>query len=204
VGLSLRRAGTAPGGVLLIFAELALPGVFELAQEAVHDERGWFARTYDRHELAEHGLDLEVAQASTSFNARRGTLRGLHLQRPPHEEAKLVRCLAGAVFDVVLDLRCGSSTHLSWVGLELSAERRNAIFLPQGLAHGFLTLIDGCELEYLISTPYDAGAAAGVRWDDPAVGIQWPFEPEVLSERDAGFPDLDRGRVAAEGPAALA
>ena len=187
----------------MIFAELALPGVFELTQEPVQDARGWFARTYDRDELAEHGLDLDVAQASLSFNARRGTLRGLHLQRPPHEEAKLVRCLAGAVFDVVVDLRADSPTHLSWIGVELSAERRNGIFLPRGLAHGFLTLVDGCELEYLISTPYDAGAAAGVRWDDPAVGIEWPFAPEVLSERDACFPDLDRGRVAAEGPAGL-
>ena len=95
-------------------------------------------------------------------------------------------------------------TQLSWVGVELSSERRNAIFLPEGLAHGFLTLVDECELEYLISTPYDAAAATGVRWDDPAVGIEWPFRPEVLSERDAGFPDLDRGRLAAEGPAALA
>ena len=170
----------------------------------MQDLRGWFARTYDREELAEHRLDFEVAQASVSFNARRGTLRGLHLQRPPHEEAKLVRCLAGAVFDVVVDLRPDSPTHLSWIGVELSAERRNGIFLPRGLAHGFLTLVDGCELEYLISTPYDAGAAAGVRWDDPAVGIQWPFTPEVLSERDAGFPDLDRRRVAADGPAGLA
>ena len=187
----------------MIFTELDLPGVFELAQEPVQDVRGWFARTYDRDELAEHGLELEVAQASVSFNARRGTLRGLHLQRPPHEEAKLVRCLDGAVFDVAVDLRPGSPTHLSWVGVELSAQRRNGIFLPRGLAHGFLTLLDGCELEYLMSTPYEAGAAAGVRWDDPAVGIEWPFMPEVLSERDAGFLDLDRGRVAAEGPAAL-
>ena len=155
-------------------------------------------------ELAERGLDLEVEQASVSFNARRGTLRGLHLQRPPHEEAKLVRCLAGAVFDVVVDLRPGSPTHLSWAGVELSAEQRNAIFVPKGIAHGFLTLVDACELEYLISTPYDADAAAGVRWDDPALDIEWPFAPVVLSERDAGFPDIDSARVAAEGAAALA
>jgi dTDP-4-dehydrorhamnose 3,5-epimerase len=185
-------------------AELALPGVFEVTQEAVRDARGWFARTYDREELAKHGLELEVAQASVSFNAQRGTLRGLHLQRPPHEETRLVRCLAGAVFDVVVDLRPGSPTHLSWVGVELSPERHNAIFVPKGLAHGFLTLVDACELEYLISTPYDAGAAAGVRWDDPALDIRWPFAPAVMSKRDADFPDLDTTRVAAEGAAALA
>jgi dTDP-4-dehydrorhamnose 3,5-epimerase len=188
----------------VIVAELVLPGVFELTQEPVHDTRGWFARTYDREELAEHGLELEVAQASLSFNAWRGTLRGLHLQRPPHEEARLVRCLAGVVFDVVVDLRPGSPTHLSWLGVELSAERRNAIFVPKGLAHGFLTLVDACELEYLISTPYDVDTAAGVRWDDPALHIEWPFAPVVLSERDAGFPALDTARVAAEGAAALA
>jgi dTDP-4-dehydrorhamnose 3,5-epimerase len=174
----------------VIYAELALPGVFELIPELVQDERGFFARTYDRAELAEHGLELDVDQASISFNARRGTLRGMHLQRAPHEETKLVRCLAGAVFDVAVDLRPGSPTHLSWVGVELSAERRNAILIPKGLAHGFLTLVDGCELEYLISMPYHADAGAGVRWDDPAVGIEWPFAPEVLSERDASYPDL--------------
>jgi dTDP-4-dehydrorhamnose 3,5-epimerase len=188
----------------VIFAELALPGVFEFTLEPVRDTRGWFARTYDRKELAEHGLDLVVAQASVSFNARRGTLRGLHLQRPPHEEARLIRCLAGSVFDVVVDLRPGSPTHLSWAGVELSAERRNAMFVPRGLAHGFLTLADACELEYLISTPYDADAAAGVRWNDSAVDIQWPFAPIALSERDASFPDIDTIRVAVEGAAALA
>ena len=188
----------------MIYAELALPGVFELTQEPVEDSRGFFARTYDRAELATHGLDLDVAQASVSFNARRGTLRGMHLRRPPVEETKLVRCLAGAVFDVAVDLRAGSPTHLSWVGVELSAERRNAIVIPEGLAHGFLTLVDACELEYLISTPFAADAAAGVRWDDPALAIEWPFTPHVLSERDADYPDLDPARVAAEGPAALA
>jgi dTDP-4-dehydrorhamnose 3,5-epimerase len=188
----------------VIVAELSLQGVFELTQEPLRDSRGWFARTYDRDELDGRGIELEVAQASVSFNARRGTLRGLHLQRPPHEETKLVRCIAGAVFDVVVDLRPGSPTHLSWVGVELSGERRNAVFVPKGLAHGFLTLVDACELEYLISTPYAADAGAGVRWDDPALGIDWPFAPVVLSERDAAFPDLDAALVAAEGPAALA
>jgi dTDP-4-dehydrorhamnose 3,5-epimerase len=174
----------------VIYTELAVPGVFELTPEPVEDARGFFARTYDRAELAEHGIDADVAQASISFNARRGTLRGMHFQRSPHEETKLVRCLAGAAFDVAVDLRPGSPTHLSWVGVELTAERRNAIVIPKGLAHGFLTLADACELEYLISTPYNADAGAGVRWDDPTLAIEWPFAPEVLSERDASYPDL--------------
>lgn len=174
----------------MIFEELELAGVYELTQEPVEDERGSFARVYDRDELRAHGLELEIAQASISSNSRRGTLRGLHFQRPPHEEAKLVRCLAGSVYDVVADLRDGSPTRLRWLAVELSREGRNAVFVPPGCAHGFLTLEDGCELEYLISTPYEAAAAAGVRWNDPAVGVEWPFEPAVISARDAGFPVL--------------
>jgi dTDP-4-dehydrorhamnose 3,5-epimerase len=172
------------------FEELELPGVFELTQEPVEDERGSFARLYDRDELRAHGLELEVAQASVSTNTRRGTLRGLHFQRPPHEETKLVRCLAGSVYDVVADLRDDSPTRLRWLSVELSAQKRNAVFIPAGCAHGFLTLEDGCELEYLISAPYEASAAAGVRWDDPALGVEWPFEPSVVSARDAELPTL--------------
>jgi dTDP-4-dehydrorhamnose 3,5-epimerase len=186
----------------VIVRELAIPGVLELEAEPARDERGLFARVYDAAELAAHGAPLPVAQASVSVNHRRGTLLGLHLQVPPHEETKLVRCLAGAVHDVVVDLRPGP-TQLTWLAVELSAERRNAVVVPPGCAHGFLTLADGCELEYLISTPYAAAAAAGVRWDDPAVGVEWPFPPAVLSPRDAAFADLDVERVGAQGAAAL-
>jgi dTDP-4-dehydrorhamnose 3,5-epimerase len=185
------------------FEELAIPGVLAIEAELAVDERGLFARTFDRGAFAERGLELEVAQASVSFNTHRGTIRGLHLQAPPHEESKLVRCVSGSVFDVVVDLRCESPTQLQWLSVELSAERRNAIYIPQGLAHGFLTLVDACELEYLISVPYEPTAAVGVRWDDPAVGVEWPFPPTVMSERDAAFPDLDLARVRDEGPAGL-
>jgi dTDP-4-dehydrorhamnose 3,5-epimerase len=185
------------------FEELAIPGVFAIEAEPAVDERGLFARTFDRSAFAERGLELGVAQASVSFNTRRGTLRGLHLQAPPHEEAKLVRCVSGLVYDVVADLRRGSPTQLRWLSVELSAQRRNAVFIPPGLAHGFLTLEDRCELEYLISVRYEPAAAVGVRWDDPAVNVEWPFQPTVMSERDAGFPDLDLARVRDEGPAAL-
>ncbi len=185
------------------FEELAIPGVFALELEPVHDSRGFFARTYSRTELGEHGIEFDVVQASVSFNERRGTLRGMHLQRPPHEEAKLVRCVAGSVHDVVVDLRAGSPTQLRWLAIELSTKRQNALYIPPGLAHGFVTLEDGCEVEYLISAAYEPSAGTGVRWDDPSVGIEWPFEPDVISERDAAFPDLDPTAVAERGPAAL-
>jgi len=185
------------------FDELALAGVFSVELEPVHDERGFFARTYAREEFAAHDVELDVVHASISFNERRGTLRGMHLQTPPHDEAKLVRCVTGKVHDVVADLRAGSPTQFRWVAVELSAERRNALFVPPGCAHGFLTLVNGCELEYLISAAYAASAAVGVRWDDSALAIEWPFEPAVISERDAAFADLDAERVAAQGPGGL-
>jgi dTDP-4-dehydrorhamnose 3,5-epimerase len=185
------------------FEELAIPGVFALELEPVQDNRGFFVRTYSRTDLAEQGIDLDVVQASVSFNQKRGTLRGMHLQRPPYEEAKLVRCLAGSVYDVVADLRAGSATQFRWLAVELSAPRHNALYIPPGLAHGFVTLEEGSELEYLISATYEPSAAAGVRWDDPALGIEWPFEPEVISDRDAAFQDLDVGSVRERGPEAL-
>jgi dTDP-4-dehydrorhamnose 3,5-epimerase len=185
------------------FEELAILGVFQLELEPVLDTRGFFARTYSRPELAERGINFDVVQGSVSFNERRATLRGMHLQRPPHEEAKLVRCIAGSVYDVVIDLRAGSPTQFRWVAVELSAERRNALYIPPGIAHGFISLEDGCELEYLISAMYEPTAATGVRWDDPAIGIDWPLEPAVISERDAGLPDLDVPAVAERGPVAM-
>jgi dTDP-4-dehydrorhamnose 3,5-epimerase len=188
----------------VIFNEQALAGVFVIDPEPVADERGLFARTYCQSEFEEHGFSFTVAQASVSFNARKGTLRGMHLQLPPHEEAKLVRCIAGSVQDVVVDLRAGSPTQLEWLAVELAAQRRNALYVPAGLAHGFLTLEDRSELEYLISTLYVPAAAAGVRWDDPAIGITWPSRPSVISERDAAFPVLDVEAVRGQGPAALA
>jgi dTDP-4-dehydrorhamnose 3,5-epimerase len=184
--------------------ELEISGVFAVELEPAQDERGFFARIYSRAELADEGIDLEIAQASLSFNPQRGTLRGMHLQRPPHEEAKLVRCLAGVVYDVVVDLRVGSASQFRWLAVELSAERRNALYIPRGFAHGFLTLQNACELEYLMSVAYEPSAAAGVRWDDPVVGIEWPFAPTVISERDTAFPDLDAASITKRGPAALA
>jgi dTDP-4-dehydrorhamnose 3,5-epimerase len=187
----------------VIFREQPISGVFTVDPEPFVDERGSFARTYSQGEFAEHGLSFTVAETSVSFNTRCGTLRGMHLQVAPHAEAKLVRCVAGAVYDVVVDLRAGSPTQFRWIAVELAADRRTALYVPPGGAHGFMTLRDDCELEYLISTPYVPSAAAGLRWDDPAIGITWPSPPSVISERDLSFPDVDVERVRANGPSGL-
>jgi dTDP-4-dehydrorhamnose 3,5-epimerase len=187
----------------VIFTEQPIPGAFKLELEPATDERGFFARIYAKEEFSEHGISFDVAQASVSYNELKGTLRGLHLQVSPHEEAKLVRCTAGTVFDVLVDLRQASSAQFKWLGFELAASRRDALFVPPGVAHGFITLEDACELEYLISTPYVETAAVGVRWDDPAIGISWPEEPVVISARDASFADVDVNELRATGPNGL-
>ena len=171
----------------MIFRELSVAGAYVLEPERHTDARGYFARTFCVDELAEHGLDPTLAQISTSFNARRGTLRGMHYQRAPHEETKLVRCTRGAIYDVILDLRADSETSGSWVAAELDAENGHLAYVPKGCAHGFLTLADDTEVEYLISTPHAPDAAAGVRWDDPKYGIEWPFEPVVMSDKDRSW-----------------
>jgi dTDP-4-dehydrorhamnose 3,5-epimerase len=177
----------------VIFTEQAIPGVFLIEPQRIDDERGFFTRTYCIQGFAEQGIEFPIAQGSVAYNERRGTLRGMHLQAAPHEEAKLVRCTAGAIFDVALDLRPDSRTRHRWVGAELSAAARNELYLPHGVAHGYLTLEDACRVEYLISTAYHAAANRGVRWDDPAFGIDWPFEPVVISERDRSFPSVEPG-----------
>jgi dTDP-4-dehydrorhamnose 3,5-epimerase len=175
----------------VIFNETALAGAFILDLERIEDERGFFARSFCAAELATRGLNAAVSQCSVSFNSRRGTLRGLHYQAAPHGEDKVVRCTAGAIFDVIVDIRAESATYLRWFGLELTAGNRRALYIPQGFAHGFITLTDDTEVLYMISVPYAAGFGRGLRWNDPAIGIRWPGEPKVLSERDAGYPLLD-------------
>jgi dTDP-4-dehydrorhamnose 3,5-epimerase len=170
-----------------------LPGVTLLDPDPVSDERGLFARTWDPAEAAEHGIDPTVAQCSTSYNRHRGTLRGMHYQAAPYAEAKLVRCTAGAIFDVALDLRPGSPTFRRWHGVELSSANRRGYYLPEGIAHGFVSLTDDAEVYYQISAPFHAESARGVRWDDPAFGIEWPIEPVVVSERDQQCPLVTDG-----------
>ena len=176
----------------MIFAETAVAGVWTIAPERVEDHRGFFARTWCEQEFAARGLADRWAQCSVSFNTRRGTLRGLHYQRAPHAEIKLVRCTAGALLDVVVDLRPESSTYLKHVAVELTASNRLMMYVPEGCAHGFQTLADGTEIFYQISVPYSAEHAAGVRWDDPAFGISWPNPDPIMSDRDREYPDFRR------------
>jgi dTDP-4-dehydrorhamnose 3,5-epimerase len=174
----------------MIFRETGIGGAWLIEAERLEDERGFFARTWDAKEFGARGLNPALAQCSISYNRARGTLRGMHYQVAPHEEAKLVRCTAGAIYDTVLDLRTDSSSFKRWCGIELSAENRLAVYVPEGCAHGFLTLVENCEIQYQISEPHAPDAARGVRWDDAAFGIAWPAEVVVISERDASYPDF--------------
>lgn len=170
------------------FRESPIPGAWVIEIEPLSDERGFFARTFDSAEFRARGLATSFPQCSLSFNTRRGTLRGMHFQGEPDAEAKLVRCTLGAVWDVVLDLRRDSPAYRRSFTTELSAEARNTVYVPEGCAHGFITLTDGAEVFYQISRPYQAHASRGVRWNDPAFSIDWPLEPAVISERDANWP----------------
>lgn len=167
-----------------------IPGVFIVEPQPHRDERGFFARTWCADEFAAAGLNPALAQCSISFNPAVGTLRGMHYQAAPHAEAKLVRCTMGAIFDVALDLRPDSPAYLRHVGVELSAENRRALYIPEGCAHGFLTLADDSEVFYQISVPYAPGSARGARFDDPAFGIRWPGPAKVISARDRAYPDF--------------
>jgi dTDP-4-dehydrorhamnose 3,5-epimerase len=168
----------------------AIEGARLVELEPIEDERGFFARSFCREEFAAQGLDPCVAQCNVSFNRRRGTLRGMHFQRPPHAEAKLVRCTRGAIYDVIVDLRKESSSFLKWIAVELTAENRRALYIPQGVAHGFQTLEESSEVLYQMSELYSPDAAAGVRWDDPAFGIDWPIARPIVSARDGAYPDF--------------
>ena len=182
------------------FVPTKLDGAYLVEPERHDDERGFFARTWSREEFVEHGLVSELSQCSVSRNTRAGTLRGMHFQTPPHAEAKLVRCTAGAIFDVIVDLRPESSTHAQWVGYELSAETGTALYIPKGFAHGFQTLVDGAEVFYMISDPYVPEAASGVRWDDAVFGIEWPdADDRIINERDRTYPDYRPGSLRSRG-----
>jgi dTDP-4-dehydrorhamnose 3,5-epimerase len=174
------------------FVETPLNGAWVLELELLGDERGWFSRAFDAEEFAARGLNPAVVQCNASFNAQRGTLRGMHYQAEPHGESKLVRCVRGAIFDVAVDLRAGSPTRRRWHGVELSAENRLAFYIPPGLAHGFQTLTDDAEVLYQMGHHYVPEAARGVRWDDPAFAIEWPEPagPRVISEKDGSYPDF--------------
>lgn len=177
------------------FIETALAGSWIVEMDRIEDDRGFFARSFCAEEFAAHGLPALMPQGNVSFNSRRATLRGLHFQADPYGEDKLVRCTSGAIFDVIVDLRPESRTRRRWFGLELTADNRHALFVPKGFAHGFITLTDGSEVLYLMSVPYAPGSARGVRWNDPALAIDWPLEPTWMADRDATYPLLDAPRA---------
>lgn len=175
-------------------SDTPLQGALLLEPERIVDERGFFARSFCVDELAACGMRFEAVQCNVSSNRRRGTLRGMHFQRPPHGEGKIVSCLAGSLLDVIVDLRPGSPSYRRWHSVGLSADNHLALAIPAGFAHGFLTLADDTEVQYMMSHRYVPEAAAGVRWNDPAFGIEWPMERPILSARDAAYPDFEDGR----------
>jgi dTDP-4-dehydrorhamnose 3,5-epimerase len=174
----------------MMFTESGLPGVWIIDIEPQEDERGFFARSWCRREFAARGLNPNVVQCNISFNRRKGTVRGMHFQTAPHEEARVVRCTSGSVHDVVIDLRPGSDAYGRWTGTDLTAGNRRMLYVPEGFAHGFQTLEDETEVFYLMSQFFAPAAASGVRWNDPAIAIRWPLPVSVISERDRSYPDL--------------
>jgi dTDP-4-dehydrorhamnose 3,5-epimerase len=176
----------------MVILPTELPGVFLIEPEMLTDDRGSFARSFCVDEFAAAGIDFEVVQANLSCNKYSGTLRGMHYQRPPHAEAKVVRCTSGAMYDVVVDLRPDSATYCRWFAAELNANNKKALFIPEGCAHGFQTLLDNTEVDYLMSVRYAPEHSAGVRYDDPAFGIEWPLPVTFVSERDRSWPDINR------------
>ena len=172
------------------FIPTTLPGAFLIEPQLFTDERGFFTSTFSRQKFAEHGCNAELFECNVSFNRKAGTLRGMHFQHPPHGQSKLVRCTRGAIWDAIIDLRPDSSTFKKWIGAELTAENRNQLYIPEGFAHGFITLADETEVFYQMGNVYNAAASAGVRWNDPAFGIRWPREVSVIIERDNTYPDF--------------
>jgi dTDP-4-dehydrorhamnose 3,5-epimerase len=175
------------------FRETPLNGAFVVDLDRLEDERGFFARSFCEKEFSAQGLTSRFVQCNVSFNKRAGTLRGMHYQEAPHEEDKLVRCTMGAVYDIIVDIRPGSPTHLKSFGIELSAANRTALFIPHGFAHGFQTLRDDTEVFYQMSEFFHPGSARGLRWDDPALALRWPVAAPILSDKDRGYPLLAKG-----------
>lgn len=171
------------------FTETKLAGAYIIDLNKLEDERGFFARTFCTQELDDHNLISDVKQANMSWNEKSGTMRGMHYQVDPFQETKLVRCTRGALYDVIIDLRKDSPTYREWIGVELTADNRTALFVPRDFAHGFVTLEDDTDAFYMVSQSYVPDSEAGIRWDDPQFGIEWPITPSVISEKDANWED---------------
>lgn len=174
----------------MIFTETKLAGAFVIEPERRADERGFFARAFCKQEFEAHGLNPEVVQCNVSFNKHKGTLRGMHYQAAPFAEAKLVRCTSGSIYDVIIDLRPASATFKKYFAVELSAENRRMLYIPEDFAHGFQTLQDDTEVFYQMAQGYSAEYARGVRWNDPAFGIKWPKDERIIIQRDQDYPDF--------------
>jgi dTDP-4-dehydrorhamnose 3,5-epimerase len=190
MGWTIRGADTRSKNLSVIFVETKLQGAFLIEPERLNDERGFFARVWCRREFEEHGLNSELAQSSISFNRVKGTLRGIHYQVAPYEEAKLVRCTMGSIYDVMIDLRPQSPSFKQHVGEVLTAKNGRMLYVPEGFAHGFITMEDNCEIFYQISEFYSPQHSRGVRWDDVAFSIKWPLAPTSMSVRDRNYPDF--------------
>ncbi len=175
----------------MIFTPTKLQGAFIIDLKKLEDDRGFFARTFCANEFAERGIETNFVQANTSLSYKKGTLRGMHYQVSPYEEDKLVRCTKGALLDVIIDLRKDSPTFKQWISVELTENNHRALLVPKGFGHGFITLEDNTEANYLVSEFYTPGAEAGIRYNDPLFKIEWPFEPVVISEKDANHPDYE-------------
>ncbi len=180
------------------FIETPVQGCFSIEADRYDDERGFFSKIWDVKEFAARGLSTDFAQFNLAYNHKAGTLRGMHLQHPPHAEVKLVRCTRGAVYDAIIDLRPESTTHLKWAGVELTADNYRTFYVPKGCAHGYITLVDGAEVAYQVSAPYTPQSAAGVRWNDPTFSIKWPLQPKVINPRDAAYPDYEPATVSSK------
>lgn len=175
----------------MIFNETPLVGAYTIELEKRGDDRGWFSRMFCEREFADHGLESRYVQMNNSYNTKKGVLRGMHYQLPPAAEVKVVRCVRGALYDFIVDLREGSPTFKKWFGAELSAENRVMMYVPRGFGHGFITLSDDVEAMYLVSEFYAPECERGVRYDDPAIGVKLPVEVTEISPKDAAWPDLD-------------
>jgi len=175
----------------MLFTETKLKGAYIIDVKRLEDERGFFGRSYCKQEMEEYGLNTNMVQANVSYNKKKATLRGMHMQAAPYAETKLVRCTRGAIYDVIIDMREDSETYKQWIGVELTADNYRMLFVPEGFAHGFITLEDNTDVTYNVTQYYTPGSERGIRWNDPAFNIVWPIAPEIISEKDRAVPDFE-------------
>ena len=179
----------------MLFTELKLPGAFIIDVERLEDDRGFFGRIWCKQEFKEHGLNTSLVQANASYNKFNGTLRGMHFQKKPFQETKLVRCTKGAIYDVIVDIRPQSQTFKQWIGVELNEDNRRMLYVPEGFAHGYLTLQDETEVYYMITEYYTKASEGGILWNEPEIGIEWPQKPKIISDKDLIHPPFDLDKI---------